>query len=147
MWMYHEIIWETRPDLIIETGTFKGGSALFFANMYDLLGSDGRVITVDISRCPEGYPEHPRIEFITQSSTAPETVATIRSQICPTDRVMVILDSDHSESYVREELELYSPISEPRLLFDRGGHQCKRPPGVPDARPRPDGGVGGFPCQ
>jgi cephalosporin hydroxylase len=111
--MYHEVVWETLPDLIVETGTDRGGSALFFANLFDLMDTGGRVITVDIRRCPEGYPEHRRIQFITQSSTAPETVAMIRSQIRPTDRVMVILDSDHSESHVRKELDLYSPLVTP----------------------------------
>jgi len=110
LWIYHEIIWKTRPDLIVETGTCKGGSALFFANMFDLMATDGRVITIDITSCPEGYPEHPRIQFITKSSTTPETAALIRSLVRPTDRVMVILDSDHSESHVRNELDLYSPL-------------------------------------
>jgi cephalosporin hydroxylase len=113
LWMYHEIIWETKPDLIIETGTFRGGSALFFANLFDLMGTDGRVITVDVNRCSEGYPRHPRIQFITQSSTTPETVALIRSEIRPGDQVMVILDSDHSELHVRKELDLYSPLVSP----------------------------------
>src|SRR5271157_2300390 len=63
LWMYHEVVWETRPDLIVETGTNRGGSALFFANLFDLMGTGGRVITVDITPCPEGYPEHGRIQF------------------------------------------------------------------------------------
>jgi cephalosporin hydroxylase len=113
LWLYQEIIWETLPTLIIETGTNRGGSALFFANLFDLLGTGGRVITVDISRCTEGYPEHSRIQYVTQSSTAPETVALIRAQIAPTDRVMVTLDSDHSESHVRKELDAYSPMVSP----------------------------------
>ena len=113
LWMYHEVIWETRPDLIVETGTARGGSALFFANLFDLMGVPGRVITVDVAHCPEGYPEHPRIDFITGSSTSPQTIATIRAQIRPADRVMVVLDSDHSESHVRGELDLYSHLVSP----------------------------------
>jgi len=113
MWLYHDVIWETRPDVIVETGTNRGGSALFFASLFDLMGTEGRVITVDIQRCPEGYPSHRRIQFITASSTAPETLTAIRSRIRPADRVMVILDSDHSEKHVREELRLYSPLVSP----------------------------------
>lgn len=131
LWLYHEVIWETRPDLIIETGTNRGGSALFFANHFDLMGTAGRVITVDIERCPEGYPSHPRIEFLTASSTAPETLAAIRSQIRPPDRVMVILDSDHSEKHVREELRLYSPLVSPGCYLvvedtNVNGHPVRR---------------------
>jgi len=113
MWLYQDVIWETRPDLVVETGTNWGGSAVFFANLFDLMGTEGRVITVDIQRCPEGYPSHRRIQFITASSTASETVAAIRRQIRPLDRVMVILDSDHREKHVREELRLYSPLVSP----------------------------------
>jgi cephalosporin hydroxylase len=131
LWLYYELIWETRPDLIVEAGTNKGGSALFFAHLFDVMGTDGRVITVDITRCPEGYPEHRRIQFITQSSTMPETVAMIRSQIRPTDRVMVILDSDHSEVHVRKELDLYSPMVSPGCYLvvedtDVNGHPVYR---------------------
>ena len=113
LWMYHEVIWETRPNLIVETGTARGGSALFFAHLFDLMATDGRVITVDITRPREGYPDHRRIRFETASSTDPNTVALIRSHISPTDKVMVILDSDHSATHVRQELELYSPVVTP----------------------------------
>jgi cephalosporin hydroxylase len=113
LWMYHEVVWETRPDLIVETGTARGGSALFFASLFDLMRSTGRVVTVDLVRCPEEYPAHPRIQFITGSSTSPETLAMVRAQIRPGDRVMVVLDSDHSEVHVRKELELYSPLVTP----------------------------------
>ena len=105
LWMYHEVVWETRPDLIVETGTARGGSALFFATLLDLMGSSGRVVTVDV--VSQEYPRHPRIQFITGSSTSPETVAMVRAQIRPADRVMVVLDSDHSQVHVRKELELY----------------------------------------
>lgn len=131
LWMYQELIWDTRPDLIVETGTDNGGSALFFASLFDLMGTDGRVITVDITRHPDGYPEHPRIEFITRSSTIPGTLATIQSRIRPTDRVMVVLDSDHSEGHVRKELDLYSPLVSPGCYLvvedtDVNGHPVFR---------------------
>jgi cephalosporin hydroxylase len=109
LWIYQEIISETKPDLIIETGTNQGGSALYYANLFDLLGN-GRVISVDIAHPPEGLPTHPRIEFIKGSSTSPEIVATIKSRIRSNEKVMVILDSDHSEKHVSAELKVYSSL-------------------------------------
>jgi cephalosporin hydroxylase len=112
LWMYQEIIFETRPDLIIETGTYKGGSALYFANLFDLIGN-GRVVTVDITRPPEGWPIHRRIEYLLGSSTSPEILAAIEGRIRPGERVMVVLDSFHSEQHVREELTCYSGFVSP----------------------------------
>jgi cephalosporin hydroxylase len=109
LWIYQELICETKPDLIIETGTNQGGSALYYANIFDLLGN-GRVISVDIAHPPEGLPTHPRIEFIKGSSTSPEIVDTIKSRMRPNEKVMVILDSDHSEKHVSEELKMYSSM-------------------------------------
>ena len=105
LWVYQEMLWELRPDLIVETGTNYGGSALFFASMLDLIAPDSpaRVMTVDISLRKE-RPEHPRIEYIKGSSIAPETVecfaAAARGLAC----VMVVLDSDHHYDHVLAEL-------------------------------------------
>src|SRR4051812_28260289 len=78
LWTYQEILVETRPDLVIETGTCYGGSALFLATMFDLLGR-GRVITVDIADVP-GRPQHPRITYVRGSSAAPEIVRQVRAE-------------------------------------------------------------------
>src|SRR5437870_1955675 len=48
-WIYQEIIHRTRPQVIIETGSRYGGSALFMANMLDLVGGEGQVLSIDIS--------------------------------------------------------------------------------------------------
>jgi len=112
LWTYQEIIHDTKPDLIVETGTNRGGSALYFANLCDIAGR-GRIITVDISAPPVEAPQHPRIEYIIGSSTSPEVLERIRSNIQPGERVMVVLDSDHSEPHVRRELDLYSPLVTP----------------------------------
>ncbi|MBI3209745.1 MAG: class I SAM-dependent methyltransferase [Candidatus Solibacter usitatus] len=109
MWRYNDILWETRPDLIVETGTFRGGSALYLANLCDLMGN-GRIVTVDLSRQPEGVPEHPRIQYVLGSSTDAAIFDHVKRQIQPGERVMVILDSDHSCSHVRKELSLYAPL-------------------------------------
>jgi cephalosporin hydroxylase len=111
LWIYQEIMFETRPDLIVETGTAHGGSALYMASVCDLLGK-GRVVSVDIAPLA-GRPAHPRVTFLNGSSVAPETVAQVREQIAGGERVMVVLDSDHSESHVLKELEAYGPLVTP----------------------------------
>src|SRR5687767_13445130 len=110
-WTYQEIIFDTRPDLIIETGTNQGGSALFLAHMCDIAGR-GQVVTVDIEEVP-GRPSHPRITYVTGSSTAPEVARRIADMAGRAGAVMVILDSDHSERHVSEELEIYAPLVSP----------------------------------
>lgn len=112
LWIYQEILFDTRPDVIVETGTNKGGSALYFAHLFDLLGA-GKVITVDVTPPPEGTPQHPRIEYLLGSSTDSGILKHIGSLILPGDRVMVVLDSDHSAPHVRKELDLYSPLVTP----------------------------------
>lgn len=111
VWTIQQTIAEVKPALLIETGTDHGGSALFYANLMDLLGK-GRVITIDIVDLHK-Y-EHPRVEFITDSSTAPDVVASVKEAAAAADGpVMVILDSDHSHDHVAAELELYAPLVTP----------------------------------
>jgi cephalosporin hydroxylase len=108
LWIYQEILSETRPDLIIETGTAAGGSALFLAMMCDLIGT-GEVITVDVNARP-GRPVHDRIRYVHGSSLDPEIVAEITAAVGGRERVMVLLDSDHSRDHVLGELEVYAPL-------------------------------------
>lgn len=110
LWTYQEIIYRTKPDIIVETGTFEGGSAQYFAGLFDLMGA-GKVITVDIDA--RAQPPHHRIEYLSGSSTAPEIFADVKSMIPADARVMVVLDSDHSEKHVREELALYAALVTP----------------------------------
>jgi cephalosporin hydroxylase len=108
LWVYQEIIHQTRPDLIIETGTCKGGSALFLASMCDLV-NHGLVLTIDIETLE--VPQHIRIAArIIGSSTSSETISRVKHWIEPDTKVMVILDSDHSKKHVLEELRLYAPL-------------------------------------
>jgi cephalosporin hydroxylase len=103
-WTYQEIIFDTRPDLIIETGTAHGGSALFFASLLDLQGR-GQVVTIDI--LAGSRPVHPRVHYISGSSVSEDTLALVRDFSANADRVMVVLDSDHSEKHVYAELMAY----------------------------------------
>ena len=108
LWVYQEILYEIKPDLIIETGTARGGSAYFFASICDLVGK-GEIITVDI-RDYEGRPSHPRIEYVKGSSVSEEVIERIEYKIQETSakRVLVCLDSNHKPEHVLEELRLYS---------------------------------------
>lgn len=107
LWVYQEILFETRPDLIVETGTCNGGSAYYLAMICDQL-RQGEIVTIDIEAKPD-RPQHPRIQYWQASSTAPETLERVK-QAAAGRRVMVILDSDHSQRHVANELELYSPF-------------------------------------
>jgi cephalosporin hydroxylase len=106
LWVYQEIIAEIRPDLIIETGTLFGGSALFLANMLDLVGK-GEVVTIDIEERP-ARPVHPRIKYVTGSSANSQLIQSILNDR-PEEIRLVVLDSDHSKSHVLKELNLFAP--------------------------------------
>jgi cephalosporin hydroxylase len=108
LWIYQEILFELKPDIIVETGTFNGGSALFLASVCDIL-KRGQIITIDIEP-REKRPKHPRIKYLTGSSIAPDTIRRVKEQIHEGEKVLVILDSDHSKQHVLVELEKYSPL-------------------------------------
>lgn len=103
-WTLQEIIFETRPDIILETGTYNGGSALMMAHFCDLIGH-GEIISIDIDPQP-ALPIHDRIHFHKGSSVDPIILDKIRSQIAD-KKVMVILDSDHRAKHVSQELKIY----------------------------------------
>src|SRR5262249_39159738 len=107
LWVYQELLVRTRPDVVVETGTCFGGSALYLAMILDQLGQ-GRVITIDIEVVPN-RPEHPRLSYVTGSSVDPQIIAQVRDAV-GSDRALVILDSDHSEPHVYQEMLAYSPL-------------------------------------
>lgn len=129
LWSYQETIFDTKPDLIVETGTFNGGSTLYFASLLDLIGS-GKVLSVDFDPQP-GLPEHPRIEYRKDSSVSSETLAWIEGHVAAARRVMVVLDSDHSRDHVLAELRAYSGFVTPGCYLvvedgNVGGHPVYR---------------------
>jgi len=113
MWVKQEIIFETKPTLIIETGTAMGGSAMFYATLLDQMGT-GKIVSIDIQdkKSGMGLPnyKHKRVTFVKASSVDPATIKKVKSMIKPKDRVMVFLDSDHSMEHVLKELKLYGPL-------------------------------------
>lgn len=108
LWVYQEILHELKPDLIIETGTANGGSALFLASMFDLIGK-GEIVTIDIEK-NERRPQHKRIQYLHGSSTSDEIVGAVKKIAADKPTVLVILDSDHSQAHVSRELTIYAPL-------------------------------------
>lgn len=111
LWVYQEILHESRPDVIVETGTAHGGSALFLASVCDAMGH-GRVVTIDTRDLP-GRRAHPRVSYLTGSSIEPSMVERVRARIAPRERAVVVLDSIHSREHVLAELRLWSPLVAP----------------------------------
>ena len=111
-----EIIWNVRPDLIIETGIAHGGSLIFYASMLELLGEGGKVLGIDIdirehNRCEiEKHPMFKRIIMIEGSSIEKSVIEKVRKYAQGKKRVLVCLDSLHTQNHVLQELEVYSPL-------------------------------------
>jgi cephalosporin hydroxylase len=111
LWTLQETIADVKPSLLIECGTYRGGSSLFFANLFDLM-QHGRVITVDIEKQHNLF--HPRITYLIADCAAPETVARIRAEAEKTNGpVFVVLDSDHTADHVYKEMIAYAPLVTP----------------------------------
>ncbi len=110
-----EILWEARPTLVIETGVAWGGSIVFYASILQLIG-EGRVVGIDSVLPDENrreilkYPFSHRITLLNGSSIADETLAAVRDLVRPDDRVMVMLDSNHTHDHVLAELRRYAPL-------------------------------------
>lgn len=111
LWVYQELIDEIKPELIIETGSCFGGSAFFMRHILDKSFPQGKIISIDIThRSITEKVRIPGIEFYLGSSVDPTTVAYVKGLAAGCERVMVILDSDHEEEHVAQELEIYAPL-------------------------------------
>ena len=109
-----ELIWSVRPDVIIETGIAHGGSILYYASLFELVGH-GEVIGIDIDIRPhnreaiEAHPMSHRVSMIQGSSIDPALVDSVRERVAG-KKVLVVLDSNHTHEHVLEELRLYAPL-------------------------------------
>lgn len=117
MWMMQQVISEVRPDYIIETGTWFGGSALYYANVLEGLGlPEARVITIDVidrtAAASDRWLWKKRVEFVLGSSTDAAVTSKLAAQVVD-KRVLVALDSLHSKSHVLDELKAYGPLVSP----------------------------------
>jgi cephalosporin hydroxylase len=116
--MLQQIAYEVRPDFVVETGTWFGGSALYWAHTLNGMGLENtRVFTVDIQDATnQGANSNPLwkkyVTFYKGSSTDPAIVARIAKQVAG-GRVIVNLDSDHAMQHVLNELRLYAPMVSP----------------------------------
>jgi cephalosporin hydroxylase len=113
-----EVLYQVKPDVVIETGVAHGGSLILYASLFKAMGK-GRVIGVDIEIRPhnrKGIETHELgslITLIEGSSTATSTLEQVRSHLKPGETVLVILDSDHSKGHVAAELEAYYAMVTP----------------------------------
>lgn len=113
-----EVIHRVRPDVIVETGVAHGGSLVFYASLCAALGS-GRVVGVDVDIRPparealEAHPLGRLITLVSGDSVDPGVVRRVADPIRPGERVLVILDSNHSFAHVSAELEAYAPLVTP----------------------------------
>ena len=111
-----ELVWSYQPTLVIETGVAHGGSLILYASVLELIGGPGQVIGIEIELRPhnrQALSEHPmrkRIEILEGSSISPEVVDAVCRRAQRHERVMVVLDSNHTHEHVAEELRLYSPL-------------------------------------
>lgn len=118
LWILQEILHEVRPRLVIETGTFKGGSALYVAHVLDALFDEDEgdvpfamVGSVDVEDLPADVRPHPRTFFFDgRSSTEPAVVEDFEVIARKAGPVLVLLDSDHSYDHVLAELRAYAPL-------------------------------------
>lgn len=141
-WQVQELIWQVRPDVIVETGIAHGGSLIFNASMLSLLeycdavesggtldpqNPQRRVIGIDIDirehnrEAIDAHPMRSRISMVQGSSIDAGVVEEVRSQIPSDATVMVLLDSNHTHDHVLGELEAYAPLVTPQsycVVFD-----------------------------
>ena len=112
-----EIIWNVKPDLIIETGVAHGGSIVFYASLLELIGGDGLVLGIDIEirqhnrDLIEAHPMMKRIQLLEGSSLSTETVNEVKKIASGKKKILVCLDSNHTHEHVLEELKLYAPLT------------------------------------
>jgi len=110
-----ELIWNVKPDLVIETGVAHGGSLILYASLLELIGS-GEVLGIDVEIRPhnrrdiERHPLAKRISLLEGSSISPDIVAAAREAARGKQRVLVVLDSNHTHEHVLSEVRLYSPL-------------------------------------
>ena len=116
-----ELIWEVQPDLIIETGIAHGGSLILYASLLELNAACGgpsgaSILGVDIDirthnkQAIDAHPMSKRIEMIQGSSIATEIVDAVKAKAQGKQRIMVVLDSNHTHEHVLAELEAYAPL-------------------------------------
>lgn len=110
-----EVVYSLKPDVIVETGVAHGGSLVFYASLCAAMGR-GRIVGIDIEIRPhnrkaiEAHEFAKLITLVEGSSTDESIVKQVAGLIKPGEKVLVILDSNHTRKHVLAELELYAPL-------------------------------------
>jgi cephalosporin hydroxylase len=126
MMAMQELIWEIRPDLIIETGIAHGGSLIYYASLLELIGN-GEVLGIDIDirehnrKEIEQHRMFKRIRMIEGSSVSSQIAEQVKKAAEGKQRILVSLDSNHTHEHVLQEMELYAPFVTPGsylVVFD-----------------------------
>lgn len=113
-----EVIYQVKPDVIVETGVAHGGSLIFYASLCKAMGR-GRIVGVDIEIRPhnraaiESHEMSPLISLIEGDSIATDTLCAVKEHIRPGDTVLVVLDSCHTKDHVAKELTAYQSLVTP----------------------------------
>jgi len=108
-----EIVWDVKPDIIIETGIAHGGSLVFYASLLESIGN-GDVLGIDIDirlhnrKAIENHIMYKRIKMIEGSSIADDVIVQVKNFVRNKKRILVALDSNHVREHVLKELQLYS---------------------------------------
>lgn len=111
-----EVFWQVKPTLVIETGVAHGGSLIFSASLLKAMDIPGRVIGIDIEirrhnrQAIEAHSLASWITLLEGSSVSEDIVEQVRKLVRPDDRVLILLDSNHTKAHVAKELELYHPM-------------------------------------
>lgn len=111
-----EIIWSSKPDLIIETGIAHGGSLIYYASLLEMMGGDSYVLGIDVdirehNRAEiEKHPMYKRIKMMQGSSVDPAIADAVRLHAKGKRSVLVVLDSNHTHEHVLKEMRLYAPL-------------------------------------
>lgn len=135
-----ELVWAEQPDIIIETGVAHGGGLVLFAGLCAAMGK-GRVIGVDIEIRPhnraaiEAHPLARYITLIEGDSVSEAVLDEVRGQVAPGEKVLVVLDSNHSRDHVRAELEAYGALLGPDDFIVATDGVMNRVTDVPRGRP------------
>ncbi len=135
-----EVLWEHKPDVLIETGVAHGGSLVFYASLFKAM-EKGRVIGVELELRPhnrKAISEHilsPYITVVDGSSIDPDTVAEVKALIKPGEKVMVMLDSNHTKEHVLEELRAYGPMVTPGCYIVASDGIMEEVAGAPRTKP------------
>ena len=125
-WVYQEMLFELKPERLLEIGSAAGGSTLFFAHLMDLIGT-GQVVSVDIDR--SGFlARHPRITEVTGDSASAEVISRVHD-LCRGHATMLVHDGDHSKGAVLRDLEAYQDLIPPggAIVVEDGVQDLFRP--------------------